>query len=174
MFTGINHICVVTSDLDRAVRTWSDRYGVGPWQSWTKGDDNMRASLDGTSASFSFRVALAPVGDARIEIIQPLDGDSPYSQSLARHGGAEHVHHVRLDADTDYTATRAHLRFSLGLAEPMAAEFDGAPGSPMPFRCSYLDTEDELGFLLEIGEAPTGFTMPDAEDVRLVPSDARW
>ena len=26
MFTGVNHICVVTRDVDRAVRTWADKY----------------------------------------------------------------------------------------------------------------------------------------------------
>lgn len=174
MFTGINHFCVVTSNLDRAVGIWSDRYGVGPWQVWTKDTGNMRATLHGQPAVFSFRVALAPIGDSRIEIIEPLQGDSPYSRSLTQHAGTDHIHHVRLDTDADYPTTRNHLRSPLGLVESMAAEFDGAPGSPTPFTCSYLNTEKELGFLLEVGEAPIGFTMPDAERVHLVPHGARW
>jgi sulfide:quinone oxidoreductase len=31
LFTGGNHICIATRDIDRAVRVWWDRYGVGPW-----------------------------------------------------------------------------------------------------------------------------------------------
>ena len=46
-FTGVNHICIATRDLDRAVRTWSDRYGVGPGRLWTKDDANMSAEVDG-------------------------------------------------------------------------------------------------------------------------------
>jgi hypothetical protein len=84
-FTGINHICVVTHDIDRAVRMWSDRYGVGPWSLWTKDASNMTAVVDGEPTDFAMRVALCQLSPGfRLEIIQPLDDRSPYAKSLAQ------------------------------------------------------------------------------------------
>src|SRR4051812_43101262 len=161
MFTGINHICIATRDLDRAVGTWADRYGVGPWSIWTKDASNMTAVVDGAPTEFAMRVALASLpSSARIEIIEPLDDRSPYAQSLARHGGADHVHHVRFDI-ADYGAAASRLR-ELGLNEPLHAEFAGGGGS---FVGTYFATEDELGLVVEIGRAPDGFAMPEPERV---------
>src|SRR5262249_4132709 len=120
MFTGINHVCIATHDLDRAVRTWADRYGVGPWSIYTKDASNMAATVHGQPTDFPMRVALAALpSGARIEIIEPLDDRSPYAQSLAANGGADHVHHVRFDV-ADHVDTVARLR-ELGLPEILDA-----------------------------------------------------
>jgi catechol 2,3-dioxygenase-like lactoylglutathione lyase family enzyme len=165
VFTGINHVCVATNDLDRAVRTWADRYGVGPWSIWTKDASNMTAAVDGAPTGFAMRVALASLSStARIEIIQPLDERSPYAHSLERHGGADHVHHVRFDVD-DYDRAVARLRDDLGLHETLEARFAGAPGADGSFEGRYFATEDDLGLIVEIGQAPDGFAMPEPERV---------
>jgi catechol 2,3-dioxygenase-like lactoylglutathione lyase family enzyme len=165
MFTGINHIGIATNDLDRAVRTWADRYGVGPWSVYTKDASNMSARVDGAPTEFAMRVALASLSPtARIEIIQPLDDRSPYAQSLARNGGADHIHHIRFDVD-DYDAAVVRLRDELGLHETLDAAFAGAPEVDGAFRGTYLATEDELGLVVEIGHAPAGFAMPAPERV---------
>jgi len=163
-FTGINHICVVTHDIDRAVRTWSDRYGVGPWSLWTKDASNMSAVVDGEPTNFAMRVALCQLSPGfRLEIIQPLDDRSPYAKSLAQRGGADHVHHVRFEVD-DYEAVHQRL-CRLGLPRLLEAEFDAAAGSEGRFAGTYFDTDDDLGLIVEIGQAPPGFAMPDPEDV---------
>ena len=128
-FTGVNHICVATGDIDRAVRVWSGRYGIGPWRLWTKDSTNMSAEVHGRPTDFAMRVALCSLSSGtRIEIIEPLDDRSPYADSLARHGGADHVHHVRLDVE-DYAETRAEL-IGLGL-DPCST-----PRSPERPACS--------------------------------------
>jgi catechol 2,3-dioxygenase-like lactoylglutathione lyase family enzyme len=164
VFTGINHICIATRELDRAVRVWADRYGVGPWSIYTKDASNMNATVDGEPTEFAMRVALAALpSGARIELIEPLDERSPYAQSLARNGGADHVHHVRFDVE-DYDAAAAHLR-ALGLATPLHAEFAGAPGVAGSFTGTYFAAEADLGVVVEIGRAPDGFAMPAPERV---------
>ena len=164
IFSGANHVCVVTSDLDRALRTWSDRYGVGPWSVYTKDGGNMSALVDGAPAAFAMRVALAALSPAfRVELIQPLDDGSPYAASLAEHGGADHVHHLRLEVG-DYERAGARLD-GLGLRRVLEAEFDGAPGVASRFAGTYYDTRDDLGFIVEIGHAPPGFAMPPPEEV---------
>ncbi len=100
----------------------------------------------------------------RMELIQPLDDRGPYAESLARHAGADHIHHVRFDV-ADYAASTAALGQDLGLTKIMQAEFDGAPGSPSKFDCAYFATGADLGFVVEIGRAGAGFTMPEPEAV---------
>jgi methylmalonyl-CoA/ethylmalonyl-CoA epimerase len=161
VFTGINHVCIATRDLDRAVRVWADRYGVGPWSIYTKDGSNMTAAVHGAPTEFAMRVALASLpSGARIEIIEPLDDGSPYAQSLAANGGADHVHHVRFDV-ADYDAAAARLR-GLGLTEIMDARFAGAGGS---FAGTYFATQSDLGLVVEVGGAPAGFAMPPPERV---------
>jgi len=161
-FTGVNHICVATGDIDRAVRIWSGRYGIGPWQLWTKDSTNMSAEVHGRPTEFAMRVALCSLSSGtRIELIEPLDDRSPYADSLARHGGADHVHHVRLDVE-DYAETRAEL-IGLGLDPVLDATFAGVPGVQPVVAATYLSTEADLGFLLEIGDMPAGFAMPEPE-----------
>jgi len=165
VFTGINHICVATNDIERAVRTWSDRYGVGPWNLYSYDRGNMSAVVDGQPTDFAMRVALAQLSPtSRIELIQPLDDHSPYARSLARHGGADHVHHVRFDVD-DYDASVERLRDQLGLRTAMTAEFSGASAETPRFAGTYFATEEELGFVAEIARAPAGFAMPEPEAV---------
>jgi methylmalonyl-CoA/ethylmalonyl-CoA epimerase len=170
MFTGINHLCVVTGDVERAVRVWWERYRMGPWSLYTKDASNMSAVVDGVSTAFAMRVALCDVSPTfRLELIQPLDERSPYARSLAEHGGADHVHHVRLEVD-DYHGAGAELRRS-GLRRLLEAEFAGAPGVAETFAATYYDTEDELGFVVEIGHAPPGFAMPAPELVYPPPGE---
>jgi catechol 2,3-dioxygenase-like lactoylglutathione lyase family enzyme len=165
MFSDINHICIVTNDLDRAVRTWADRYGVGPWSVYTKDASNMSAVVDGEPTEFAMRVALASVSStSRIEIIQPLDDRSPYARSLERTGGVDHIHHVRFDVD-DYDVALARMRDDLGLRATLCARFSGAPGVDGAFVGTYFATEDDLGLVVEIGHAPDGFSMPAPECV---------
>jgi catechol 2,3-dioxygenase-like lactoylglutathione lyase family enzyme len=165
VFSGINHIGVVTGDIERAVRTWADRYGIGPWRFYTEDSSNMRAVCDGAPTRFAFRVALAQLSPtARVELIQPLDANGPYAQSLARNGGADHIHHVRFEV-ADYAASTATLRGELGLHTIMSAEFDAAPGNGSKFECAYFATGADLGFVAEIGCAGAGFAMPEPESV---------
>jgi methylmalonyl-CoA/ethylmalonyl-CoA epimerase len=125
-FTGVNHLCVVTADLDAAVRAWSDGYGIGPWAIYTKDASNMSAEVDGAPEPFAMRAALCSLSPGfRLELIEPLEGRSPYSESLERHGGRDHVHHLRLDV-ADYGAASGHLA-ARGLDIPLDAWFDGAP-----------------------------------------------
>jgi methylmalonyl-CoA/ethylmalonyl-CoA epimerase len=162
-FTGINHLCVVTSDMERSVRAWSDRYGVGPWEIWTKDASNMSALVEGNPAQYVMRAAMCPVSASfRLELIQPLDGHGPYARSLAQHHGRDHVHHIRFDV-ADYDAARQGLE-RLGAHVLADEEFSGAPGVPERFRATYFATEEDLGFVLQIGQAPTDFQMPPPDE----------
>ena len=161
MFSGANHICIVTADLDRAVRRWWDRYRVGPWRVFSFDRSNMQADVNGSPVDFKMRAALAQLGPAfRLEIIQPLDELSPYAETLNGADGADHVHHVRLDVP-DYARTRGEL-VALGLTRSLEASFKGSSSEGW-VQATYFDTRYDLGLLLEIGNAPAGFTMSEPD-----------
>jgi catechol 2,3-dioxygenase-like lactoylglutathione lyase family enzyme len=163
LFSGANHICIVTADLDRAVRRWWNRYRVGPWRVFSYDSSNMQAKVNGSPVDLKMRAALAQLGQAfRLEIIQPLDELGPYAESLSRAGGADHVHHVRLDVP-DFAGTRDEL-VVLGLPVRLEASFKGG-SSEHRFQAMYFDARDDLGLLLEIGHAPAGFSMPEPDYV---------
>ena len=162
LFTGGNHICIATLDLDKAVRTWWDRYGVGPWRVYSYDPSTVSAEVNGRSVEFSMRAALAPMGpDFRVEIIQPLQGDNPYTPSLERHHGADHIHHVRFDV-SNYDDAVGELD-ALGLRSVMDARFAGGTEQSPHLVGRYLDTTEDLGFVLELAHAPSGFIMATPE-----------
>jgi len=163
IFSAINHLCVVTRDVDRAVRVWADKYGVGPWRVYTYETSNIAASVDGAPVEFAMRVGLCHLGaTTRIEIIQPLDDRSPYARSLVERGDADHLHHVRLDvADHDVALGRLQ---GLGLDTIMSGRFEGGePGTSS--RATYFATQDDVGFIIEVADLAPGFVMPEPDYV---------
>ncbi|MEE9284803.1 MAG: VOC family protein [Dehalococcoidia bacterium] len=73
MYVNIDHVVIVVSDLDRAVEVFRDRMGL-PLKEVR---EIPRSRV---------RVAFFPVGHGNIEVIQPLDPESPAGRFLARHG----------------------------------------------------------------------------------------
>src|SRR4051794_40853511 len=128
----------------------------------------MSAVVEGRPESFAFRVGLCTLASGfRLELIQPLDDRGPYADSLARHDGRDHVHHLRLDVG-DYDDARGRLG-GLGLGVPLDASFDGAPDVESTVPPPSSDTKAAPGFTLEIGTAPPGFAIPGRELVVSVP-----
>lgn len=156
--TGINHVCVVTADLDRAMRDWWERFEVGPWTHYRFGADTMEARVGDEPVACAIRVAAAPLGDGeqKLELIQPLDDRGPWAESLAAHAGADHIHHVRFDV-TDFDEAAAALADG-GAPLGLDADFTGDPDKP-PLRCNYFEAGPAIGFRVELGEAPPGFSL---------------
>jgi methylmalonyl-CoA/ethylmalonyl-CoA epimerase len=160
MITSINHVCIVTGDLDRAVKTWSERYGVGPWDLYRYGPGTMDAVVDGTPVEFAIRVALCDLQrGTRLEIIQPLDDRGLYAQSLAERGGADHLHHVRFNADFDAAIQRAG---ELDVATLLDGRFQGRDPATTA-HAKYLDTRADLGLLIEVADMSAGYEAPVPE-----------
>ena len=147
MFTGIKQIALVTADLDRAVRMWEDKYGIGPWiiMEWNP-DAVADPTLNGRPAQWSgHRMGMAKLGETFIEIIQPREDDTETiaGRSLAQHGGRDHLDHIMFDTD-DADGDRERLE-ALGVTSDqggLVRAFDA--------RFDYMSTVDDLGFWVEI------------------------
>jgi len=114
----------------------------------------------GKPAEYRMRVALSNVGDMRIELIQPLEGDTVYAEFVREHGYG--VHHIGVLTDD--------MRKSLEQAERagLAMTQDGAGFGPDgDGHYAYLDTERLIGTTIELIERPKRRQPPE----RVYPSE---
>ncbi len=163
-FTGINHLGIVTGDLERAMRTWAESYGTRLFTVRTFDEANMTIEVGGEAVPTAARFAHAFLGPTwRIELIEPLrDDESIYARSLREHGGADHLHHVRMEV-ADFAAALGDAAAD-GVGTVLDAEFADAAGGD-PLRVAYLDTEPLLGFVAEVVEFPAAFELPEPDRV---------
>jgi methylmalonyl-CoA/ethylmalonyl-CoA epimerase len=155
LFRKITQIGIVVRDSEVTARHYWDDFGIGPWRFYTldpTNTPNMR--FRGRPVQHSFRAALATVGEVTLELIEPLDGASVYSEHLQRHG--EGLHHLAFAVD-DYESARKRLNES-GFGELQS----GRPYDVNDY--AYFDTAGALGFITEIysADAP-GKSFPPPE-----------
>jgi methylmalonyl-CoA/ethylmalonyl-CoA epimerase len=94
MIKKVNHIAVVVPDLDGAMNFWVDALGL-------------KLSHKEHVASQAVDVAFLPVGDSKIELIQPIDNESGVARYLAKKGPG--MHHICFEVD-DIEAALARLK----------------------------------------------------------------
>jgi hypothetical protein len=143
----VHQIGVVVASCDEAVERYSALLGYGNWRRSSFGSGDVeRMTLRGSEAVYSMKLAYA--GDApEIELIEPLDGQSLYSEWLSERGeGLHHMAVVVTSLDDAIAALErtgfANIQSGHGFAP------DGKGGY------AYFDTVDALGFILEAVEMP--------------------
>jgi methylmalonyl-CoA/ethylmalonyl-CoA epimerase len=90
----INHLGIATKGIDEALGFWSDALGLENIHTEVVDDQKVR-------------VAMLPVGESRIELLEPTSEDSPISKFLEKRGGG--IHHIALEVD-DIEASLAQLK----------------------------------------------------------------
>lgn len=149
----IIQVAVVVRDLEAYAARQSSLVGSGPWRIYEFGPDIMVGyEYRGSPATGSTLVGLNDT-DPQIEILQPLGGRSIHQEWLDNHG--EGLHHVgaiveSVSAVVD-AATEDHIEV---LASGEGFGVDGTG------KFAYLDTEAQLGMILEVIEPPTGLGEP--------------
>lgn len=134
-------VSLIVPDLETAMEAWV-RHGVGPWNIWNLDSlDVVDSTIGSEPTQVSILVAVTMWGSLEIELVQPVDDVGIWAESLRAHGGKAHLHHLRCDTD-DYDATVAQFR-DRGRPPVMS----GGLGTN---RFAYLDTEDDVGTILEI------------------------
>jgi hypothetical protein len=153
IFTGTLQVSVVVRDLEAAMRTYVDDYGIGPWHVYEFNPGNVKDMREnGEPVERSWRLAIAMVGQVQWELIEPLDEESIYARFLAEKG--EGVHHVGVAApDFDETVSAQAER---GNGVILGGEYNG-------IRFAYLATDGDLGVITEIFSGQPGSDQePDA------------
>jgi len=85
----IDHIGIATSGIEQALRFWEDALGLENVHSETVADQKVR-------------VAMLPLGETRIELLEPTSDDSPISKFIEKRGGG--IHHIAFEVDDIYAA----------------------------------------------------------------------
>ena len=153
--TNIAQICVIVPDLDEAVQNYWKVFGIGPWSLYTYGKPLIkRMTRNGKPTEYKMRVALANVGPMRIELIEPLEGDTVYQEFVDKHGYG--IHHIGVL--TDSMAESLHRADKAGLT--MTQDGSGF-GPDDDGHYAYLDTEALIGTTIELIERPKRRNPPD-------------
>ncbi|MCA1734960.1 MAG: methylmalonyl-CoA epimerase [Actinobacteria bacterium] len=94
MVYNLDHVGIAVRDLESAIAAYGDKYGVEPLH---------REVVE----SQGVEEALLPIGGSFVQLLQPVDSDSPVARFLEKRGeGLHHVAYAVLDID----AALAHLR----------------------------------------------------------------
>jgi len=139
VFTETLQIGIVVRDLEAAMRTYVDDFGIGPWETFEFDPENATGLHEhGEPVARSWRLATTMIGEVQWELIEPLDNDGVYARFLAEKGGG--VHHIAVASNFD--AAVAH-QADQGHSLVLDGTFDGV-------RVAYLGTDRELGVITEI------------------------
>ncbi len=90
----INHLGIATKGIDEALKFWSDALGL----------ENVHTEI---VEDQKVRVAMLPIGESRVELLEPTSDDSPISKFLEKRGGG--IHHIAIEVD-DIEASLAQLK----------------------------------------------------------------
>lgn len=90
----INHLGIATNGIEDALKFWSEALGL----------ENVHTEV---VEDQKVRVAMLPLGESRIELLEPTSDDSPISKFLEKRGGG--IHHIAVEVE-DIEASLAQLK----------------------------------------------------------------
>ena len=140
---GVIQIAYIVRDIDKATRLHWEVCGIGPWDVYefdaSKVDDFV---YRGRPATHKALLGLAWRDGIQLELLQPVSGYCIYDEHLERKG--EGLHHIKLyhadcgKAVADYAGR--------GYPVIQSGRFDQD-------EHYYLDTENDFGYVIELGNA---------------------
>lgn len=140
---------VVVRDLEQSVAALTAIFDIGPFRmaECPAPGREQQQLYHGEPARFRARQAFADLGSVELELIQPLEGRSIWSDFLAERGPG--IHHLRFNVP-DHMALSAYLK-NQGIAKTQ----EGAGIRDGSYWVNY-DTEKLLGFIIEILQPAPG------------------
>jgi methylmalonyl-CoA epimerase len=80
----ISHLGIATKNIDEALKFWQDALGLENIHTETVEDQKVR-------------VAMLPIGDTRIELLEATADDSPIAKFVEKRGGG--IHHIAVEVE---------------------------------------------------------------------------
>ena len=144
----IYQIAFLVYDVEKSMQKWVDLLKIGPWLVVEMNEKNCKNVIENGSPStepFKFYSACAMVGEIQIELIQPVFGVSVYEEFMEKHGeGLHHIKEYIPDDQLDETI-KNYGEKNLNIIRQ---------GHFVEDIHIYLNTMNELGFQLELGNCP--------------------
>jgi hypothetical protein len=140
---------IVVKDLARATRLLEELFGIGPFRfiEWPNRSDS-KYYFRGKEERIKIRQAFTQVGPLELELIQPLEGErNAFHEFLVHKGGG--IHHILFEVEDIDQAVRNLARDQVGVLQTGTGI---RPGT----RWALLDTQDLIGFLLELRQVAPG------------------
>ena len=128
----VDHIGIAVSNLAEAIKAYE---ALG-----------LEASSVEQIPSESVNVALFPIGETRIELLEPSQTDSVIDRFLQKHG--EGVHHIALEVENLEEASRALLAAGVRLV------YDSPHAGEGGSRINFVHPSSTRGVLMELREGP--------------------
>lgn len=129
-FSRIDHVGIAVRDLGEALTTYQDLLGL-----------TVTHVLEVPERKV--RIALLPVGESALELVEPTASDSPLSEFLEERG--EGIHHLALEVDNIEVALE-------GLQERGVQLIDQTPRRGAMGPIAFVDPRSTHGLLLELVE----------------------
>jgi methylmalonyl-CoA/ethylmalonyl-CoA epimerase len=148
-------IAFVVEDLYAALKTYSETYGLGPWKIYEISSRTVKDLVKHDNVvDFTYKVAMCDIAGLEWELVQPLDDRSIYADFLKRNGPG--LHHVAFDV-ADYNSEKDVFQ---GLDRKILQT-----GNWHGTKFAHIDTESDLGFLVELFDFTPGAAAPEPDDV---------
>ena len=80
----ISHLGIATKGIEEALKFWEDALGL----------ENVHTEI---VEDQKVRVAMLPLGESRIELLEPTSEDSPISKFLEKRGAG--IHHIAVEVE---------------------------------------------------------------------------
>jgi hypothetical protein len=134
---------MVVSDIEATMRTLTEMFGIGPFRVVDCPPDQRKDQqyLRGEPAKFRTRQAFADLGSFELELIQPIEGVTIWSEFLEKHGPG--LHHIRFNTPDLEHVVQTLANRGIGKTQEGAGIREGT-------YWANFDTEKLLGFTLEI------------------------
>jgi methylmalonyl-CoA/ethylmalonyl-CoA epimerase len=138
---------IVVPDLDKTTGLLNSLFGIGPFRSvvWPNRPES-RYQYRGVEEHIRLSQAFVQLGQVEIELIQPLEGErNAYKEFLDQTGGG--IHHVLFEVKDIDSVLAA-------LAESGVSVLQSGTGIRPGTRWALLDTQEMLGFFVELRHRP--------------------
>ncbi len=101
IFKKVVQIGIAVKDLNKALRTYADDYGIGPWSVYNWTPNTVKDMIrNGKRVDHKYRLATCRIGDMEIELMGDLDDKNLYSEFIKQHGeGIQHIAYEVEDYD---------------------------------------------------------------------------
>jgi methylmalonyl-CoA/ethylmalonyl-CoA epimerase len=139
-------IGIVVANRDRTTQLLTSLFGMGPFR-FVEWPDRAESEYfyHGEPEQIRLKQAFVQSGDVEVELIEPVEGHSGYQDFLDKTGGG--IHHVLFEV-SDIGPVLEEL------AKAGVSVLQSGTGIRPGTRWALLDTQELLGFLVELRHRP--------------------
>ena len=155
-FTHLFQIGIIVRDVEKAVKYYEEKLGMGPWELSDMGGFGPAEDIQIDGVPFKGQVvskmAFLHRYGMEFELIQPI-GDTPYKKWLDEHGPG--IHHIAVKAAESYDKILEDHKKETGKdpwirGQAMKGVVPNLPADEYAMDFSYLALREEAGIIVEL------------------------